>query len=236
MIIYPAIDLIDGKAVRLEKGDYAKKTEYSDNPVEEAKRFENQGAKYLHIVDLNGAKAKQPVNLSTIKTISVAVSLPIQVGGGIRSVESATQLLKYVDRVIIGTVAITKPEILSKLIDKFGPEKIVVSVDYKDGFPAINGWLETSPINTEKLQDRMLGLGVKVVIVTDTDKDGLLSGPNIGLMKEWKQTGLEIICAGGVGSVQDIANLAQADIDGAIIGKALYEGKITVEEAINAGK
>lgn len=236
MIIYPAIDLIDGNAVRLEKGDYDKKTEYSDDPISVARQFQTDGAEYMHIVDLDGAKAKQPRNLSAIKAISEAVKVPIQVGGGIRSIESAKQLLKYVDRVIIGTVAVTEPQILKELVDKFGPEKIVVSIDYKDGSPAVNGWLETTKLTTGELQDRMLGLGVNTVIVTDVSKDGLLSGPNIDLMKEWKHAGLTVICAGGVTTKQDVADLVSADIDGAIIGKALYENKITLKEAINAGK
>lgn len=233
MRIYPAIDIISGQAVRLARGDYSKMTRYSDNPAEVAKKFEAQGAEYIHIVDLDGAKAKKPMNTEAIKAIASSAVVPLQVGGGIRSVESAEQLLKYADRVIIGTLALAQPDILSELIDKFGPNKIVVSVDYKDGRPAVNGWLETTNIDTGRLQSRLLRQGVRTVIITDVSKDGLMSGPNIGLMKQWKQAGFEVICAGGVTTPQDIEQLSSANIDGAIIGKALYEGKITLKEALS---
>lgn len=236
MKIYPAIDLISGKAVRLERGDYAKKTEYSSEPAEVAKKFAASGAEYIHVVDLDGAKAQEPVSLKAISQISKAVSVPVQTGGGIRRLASAEALLEYADRAIIGTVAITEPQILKEMLDKFGPEKIIVSVDYKDGKPAINGWLEEVELTTKVLQTRLTGLGVKVVIVTDTALDGLMGGPNIPLMKQWKQAGFEVICAGGVSSKQDIKELKNAGIDGAIIGKALYEGKITLKEALNASK
>lgn len=233
MIIYPAIDLINGKAVRLERGDYARKKEYSDNPAGVAKRFESDGAKHIHIVDLDGAKAKKPVNLDAIKSISESVQIPLQVGGGIRSVESAEKILQYADRVIIGTVAVTQPEILKQMLAKFGSERIVVSVDYKNGSPAINGWLKEVELRAETLRTRLSGLGVKVVIVTDTARDGLMRGPNVGLMKQWSEAGFEVICAGGVTTIEDIAELSRAGVDGAIIGKALYENKITLEEALN---
>lgn len=235
MKIFPAIDLIGGKAVRLEKGDYTKKTEYSDDPAEVAKEFKQAGAAYIHIVDLDGAKAKQPVNTDVIKRIAKTSGISLQVGGGIRSLDSAAEILKYADRVIIGTIAITKPQILKELLNKFGPQKVIVSVDYKNDKPAVNGWLETAELTTGQLKERMLSLGVKTIIVTDTDKDGLLAGPNIKLMKDWKQAGFEIICAGGVSSLNDIRQLKAAGIDGAIIGKALYESKIDLKEAINAG-
>lgn len=234
MIVYPAIDLIDGKAVRLERGDYSKKTEYSSNPKEVAQNFLAAGARYIHIVDLDGAKAKKPVNLETIKIISESVDVPIQVGGGIRNIASAEALLAYADRIILGTVAITEPETLKEMIDKFGPEKIVVSVDYKGNKPAINGWLEEVELTTGVLQARLDRMGVRLVIVTDTALDGLMGGPNLELMKQWKKAGFEVICAGGVSSVADIEQLKKADIDGAIIGKGLYEGKITLKEALDA--
>jgi phosphoribosylformimino-5-aminoimidazole carboxamide ribotide isomerase len=236
MKVYPAIDLINGKAVRLERGDYGKMTQYSDNPVDVAKQFAQAGAEYIHIVDLDGAKAKRPLNLSLIKQVSEAVNIPIQVGGGIRSEETAALLLKYVSRVIIGTVAVTDPATLKRLIKKFGPKKIVVSIDYKDGLPAVNGWLEKVSLDTGKLQSQLLQSGVKTVIITDTDKDGLLGGPNLELMREWKKSGFEIICAGGVTSAEDITKLVKAGIDGAIIGKALYEGKISLKQALETAK
>lgn len=236
MSIYPAIDLINGRAVRLEQGDYGKMTQYSDDPVEVARQFAEDGAEYIHMIDLDGAKAKRPLNSDMIKRVSKAVDIPLQVGGGIRSVETAGELLEYADRVIIGTIAIAEPETLKKLIKEFGAEKIVVSVDYKAGLPAVNGWLEKVSLDTGKLQSRLLKSGVKTAIITDGDKDGLLSGPNLELMGEWKRSGLEIICAGGVTSVKDIAELAEALIDGAIIGKALYEGKISLKQALEAAR
>lgn len=235
MRIFPAIDLIGGKAVRLEKGDYTKKTEYSDDPAEVAKQFKQAGADYIHIVDLDGAKAKKPVNTPVIERIAKTSGISLQVGGGIRSLESAAEILKYADRVIIGTIAITEPQTLKELLNKFGPERVIVSVDYKNDKPAVNGWLEEVELTTEALQTRLSSLGIRVVIVTDTALDGLLAGPNVPLMKEWKKAGFEIICAGGVSSLDDIRQLKAAGIDGAIIGKALYENKIDLREAINAG-
>lgn len=233
--IYPAIDLIDGKAVRLASGDYARKTEYSTVPAETAKNFVADGANYIHIVDLDGAKAGQPANLEVIKSISSAVEVPLQIGGGIRSAESAKKLLEYADRVIIGTVAITRPEILEELIREFSNGKIIVSIDYKDGNPAINGWTKSVLLDTKILQDRLYEAGVKIVIVTDSEKDGLMAGPNLQLIKQWVGKGFEVICAGGVTSLKDIKDLEKTGADGVIIGKALYEGRIDLKEAINAG-
>ncbi|HEX5798417.1 MAG TPA: 1-(5-phosphoribosyl)-5-[(5-phosphoribosylamino)methylideneamino] imidazole-4-carboxamide isomerase, partial [Candidatus Saccharimonadales bacterium] len=161
MRIYPAIDLISGKAVRLEQGDYAKMTQYSDNPADVAKQFAEAGAEYIHMVDLDGAKAKRPLNTGVIKQVSGAVNIPIQVGGGVRTEESAGLLLEYADRVIIGTVAVTDPAMLKRLIKKFGAKKIIVSVDYKDGQPSVNGWLEKVPLDTGKLQSQLQKSGVK---------------------------------------------------------------------------
>lgn len=236
MIIYPAIDLIGGKAVRLEKGDYGKMTKYSDNPVNVAKQFAKAGAKYIHIVDLDGARAKKPINLHVVKNISKAVDLPIQIGGGIRSPETAACLLEYANRVIIGTVAITSPQILKELVKKFGPKKIVVSVDYKAGMPAVNGWLEKVSLDTGALQTRLNEAGVGTVIITDTDRDGLLKGPNLELLKGWKKVNFEIIYAGGISSVSDIKALKTDGVHGAIIGKALYEGKLDLKEVIDVGQ
>lgn len=234
MIIYPAIDLIDGKAVRLEQGDYGKKTEYSADPASVAKQFEADGAEFIHIVDLDGAKAKKPKNLETVKRIAEATNLKIQLGGGIRSLEDAKTALTAVDRIIIGTVAITNSSLLGQMISVFGPDQIVVSIDYKDGSPAINGWLESINVETAELQNRLHKQGAKTVIITDVSKDGLMDGPNIGLMSEWRKAGFEVICAGGVTTVEDIHLLYKDSIDGAIIGKALYENKISLKEALDA--
>lgn len=236
MKIYPAIDLIKGKAVRLSGGNYNKKTIYSNDPTSVAREFVESGAEYLHIVDLDGAKAKHPVNVGAIKEIADTVNIPIQLGGGIRSIEAASEVLQYVDRVILGTVAITEPKIVKQMLDKFGPKKIIVSVDYKDAEPAINGWLEGGDVSGVQLRRTLQDFGVETVIITDVERDGMLAGPNVGLMKEWKEKGFEVICAGGVTSVSDIVELKDASIDGAIIGKALYENRIKLEDAIDAGQ
>jgi len=236
MIIYPAIDLIGSRVVRLSRGDYEQKTEYSDDPAAIAKKFEAAGAEYLHVVDLDGAKAKKPINSDVLKQIAESINVPIQFGGGIRSAEAAEAVIKYAERLIIGTVALTDTNLLKKIINALRPDKIVVSIDYKSGKPAINGWLEPSPKTTEEIQASLKTAAITRVIVTDIAKDGLLAGPNIELMKEWKQAGFEVICAGGVSSIADIVALKSAGIDGAIIGKALYEGKIDLSEAISAGR
>lgn len=236
MIIYPAIDLINGKAVRLSGGNYNKKTTYSEDPVSVAANFVKQGAECLHIVDLDGAKAQQPVNNEMIKKIANKVDAPIQLGGGIRNIESAAEVLQYVERVILGTVAVTEPLVLKQILDEFGPEKVVVSVDYKDAEPAINGWLEGSDVSGIQLKRNLADFGIKTVIITDVERDGMLAGPNVGLMKEWKEKGFEVICAGGVTTSQDLIDLKNAEIDGAIIGKALYENKIKLKEAIDVSK
>jgi phosphoribosylformimino-5-aminoimidazole carboxamide ribotide isomerase len=236
MTIYPAIDLLKGKAVRLTQGNFHKKTVYSDDPARVARQFAKHGAEYIHVVDLDGAKNKQPVNINAVRSIAESVNVPVQLGGGIRSPEIAEELLKYVSRIVIGTVAITEPYVLKSIIDRFGPDKVVVSVDYKSAEPAIDGWAEISDVSGPQIMQTLEGFGVKTVIVTDIDKDGLLSGPNIGLMKEWKQRNFEVICSGGVTTSADIADLKLANIDGAIIGKALYEKKISLKEALDASR
>lgn len=236
MTIYPAIDLVNGQVVRLSQGDYGRQTTYSDEPAKIARQFAAEGAEYIHIVDLDGAKAKQPVNLAAIQAIAEAVDVPLQVGGGIRSIDAAQQILNYVDRVIIGTIALTDLGALQAIVTKFGPTKVVVSVDYKNGLPAANGWLETTDLDTPAIQARLKKASVTTVIVTDVSKDGLLQGPNIELMKEWKVADFEVICAGGVTTVEDIKQLKMAGIEGVIIGKALYEDRITLKEVLDAAR
>ncbi len=231
MTIYSAIDLMGGKVVRLTSGDYSLKTEYADDPAEVAIMFENQGAPYLHVVDLDGAKLGKPANLEAIKRIISAVSIPVQVGGGIRTVEIVQQLADLgVARVIIGTTAIKQPDVLGQMIEKFGTDFIVVSLDFKDGEPATEGWLETTSVNSADLSKQLKKQQIQTIIITDVDKDGMLRGPNVELMETWVNQEFEVIAAGGVTNTSDVRKLRSVGVDGAIIGKALYENDISIAD------
>ena len=235
MTIYPAIDLLDGKVVRLTKGDYAQVSTYSDDPVDVAKQLEQQGAEWIHVVDLNGAKQGTSVNSEVIKSICKSVNAKVQVGGGIRTVDDAEEMLDLgITRVIIGTTALKQSNVLSDMVKQFGPESIVVSIDVKDGKPAAEGWLESTDLDSEELANQLRIAGVKTIVVTDVSKDGMLQGPNLKLVKEWISYGFEVVAAGGVTTVSDVVNLTKAGTEGAIIGKALYEGTITLSNAIKA--
>ena len=233
MNIIPAIDLIGGQAVRLQKGDYSKVTVYDNSPVEVAKRFENDGAKYLHIVDLDGAKDGTLANYKTIEKIISATSLSVEVGGGIRNIERVKSYVDIgVDRAIIGTAAVTDPEFLERAVSDFD-QKISVGVDVKDGFVAIKGWLEISSVKCDDFCKKMESLGVDNVICTDISKDGMMAGTNRELYKRLSQTlSLKITASGGVSSLDDVLALSQMDVWGAIIGKALYTGDIVLSKAI----
>jgi cyclase len=232
MIIIPAIDIIGGKCVRLTKGDYLCVKEYSADPVTVAKNFELEGAKFLHVIDLDGAKKGEVVNIETILEIAKNTNLQIQVGGGIRTIESAKKLLNNgVGKIILGTIALENKKLLQELIRKFGGERIIVSIDIKNGMVATRGWLKESDIEIKDILKNLKQIGVKTLIVTDINKDGMLSGPNFDLIEKFTQNGFEIIMAGGVTSIQDVRKLGRSDVYGAIIGKALYEGKITLREA-----
>ena len=233
MNIIPAIDLIGGKAVRLVKGDYNKVTVYSDDPAAVAESFEKAGAKYLHVVDLDGAKDGTTANFETIKEIISRTSLSVEVGGGIRSLERVKKYIDVgVDRVIIGTAAVTDPDFLEEAVRLYG-EKIVVGVDIKDGFVAIKGWLEVSAISCNDFCKKLQTLGVKTVICTDISKDGMMSGTNRELYRElYDKFELNIIASGGVSSMEDVAVLSNMGIFGAIVGKAIYTGAIELSAAI----
>ena len=235
MNIIPAIDLIGGNAVRLQRGDYSKITVYDNSPVEVAKRFENDGAKYLHIVDLDGAKDGTLANYQTIEKIISATSLSVEVGGGIRNIERVKSYVDIgVDRAIIGTAAITEPDFLERAVSDFG-DKISVGVDIKDGFVAIKGWLEISDIECDSFCKKLDNMGVANVICTDISKDGMMSGTNRELYKRLSQTlSLKITASGGVSSIDDVIALSQMNIWGAIIGKALYTGDVDLSKAIDA--
>ena len=235
MYIYPAIDLYEGKAVRLFKGDYAQMTVYSENPAEVAKAFAAAGAKHIHLVDLEGAKKGTPANLETIAKIIDAADLFVEVGGGIRNMETVESYLSIgVDRVILGTAAVTDPAFLEAALKKYG-EKIAVGVDIKDGFVAIKGWTEKSSVTAEDFFARMEALGVKTVICTDISRDGAMKGTNRELYRELSQKfAIDLIASGGVSTMEDVQALAAMKLYGAIIGKAYYIGAIDLKEAVEA--
>ncbi len=237
MNIIPAIDLIGGKAVRLVKGDYDKVTVYNDDPVSVAKDFEKAGAKYLHVVDLDGAKDGTCANFETIKRITESTSLSVEVGGGIRTIERVKSYIDIgVDRVIIGTAAVTDPDFLSEAVMAYG-DKIVVGVDIKDGYVAIKGWLETSALSCFDFCRKLEVLGVDTIICTDISKDGMMSGTNRELYRElYDKFKMNIIASGGVSTIDDVSALTKMNIFGAIVGKALYTGAIDLAEAISVSE
>lgn len=237
MKIFPAIDLFGGSAVRLYKGDYAQMTVYSINPLAVAKDFEKSGAKYIHIVDLEGAKTGGTPNLNTIKKIINNTSLFAEVGGGIRSMDVIERYISAgVGRVILGTVAITDPELLKEAVARYG-DKIAVSADVKDGFVAIKGWTERSNVDVMTFFENLEKIGVKTVICTDVSKDGAMQGANHSLYKELNQRfSIDVIASGGVSSIDDVKRLTEEGLYGAIIGKAYYTNAISIKEAIEVAK
>lgn len=237
MHIFPAIDLYDGKAVRLLKGDYQKMTVYSETPLEIAKDFENSGAEFLHIVDLEGAKTGETPNINTIERIVKNTSLFTEVGGGIRRLETVK---KYADigvkRVILGTAAVNDEEFLLSAVKKYG-EKIAVGIDIKDGFVAIKGWTDLSKYTPFEFCEKMQNIGVKNVICTDVSKDGAMQGTNLDLYREMSERfDLNITASGGVSGIDDIKRLKGLGIYGAIIGKAYYTKAISLARAIEVAK
>jgi len=237
MLIFPAIDLFEGKAVRLLKGDYAQMTVYSDKPWEFAKDFENQGATCLHMVDLEGAKTGKTPNLETIRKIVSSTNLFVEVGGGIRSMEVVEAYFSAgVSRVILGTAAVTDEAFLKKAVAAYG-EKIAVGVDLKDGMVAIKGWTETSDLDAFTFCQKMQDIGVKTIICTDISKDGAMQGANHDLYASlMERFSLDIIASGGVSSMDDVRKLAAKNLYGAIIGKAYYTGAVSIREAVEAAK
>ena len=236
MELFPAIDLIGGCAVRLVKGDYAQKTVYSENPAEVAKSFAAAGAKYLHVVDLEGAKDGGTPNLETIKNIVEQGGLLVEVGG----IRSEEVIRKYLDagvfRVILGTAAVQNPAFLEEMVQKYG-EKIAVGVDIKDGMVAIKGWTEVSQESCFDFCEKLQKIGVKTIICTDISKDGLLSGTNLELYKELSEKfSVDIVASGGVTTLDDVKKLAEMGMYGAILGKALYTGNIDLKAAVELVK
>lgn len=237
MNIFPAIDLFGGKAVRLYKGDYAQMTVYNDDPVSVAGDFKACGAKHIHLVDLEGAKSGVPANQKTIKKICATFGGFVEVGGGIRNMNTVDAYINAgVDRVILGTAAVTDKVFLKNAIAKHG-NKIAVGVDLKDGYVAIKGWTEVSDITAKDFFEEMTALGVTAVICTDISKDGAMQGTNRELYKELSgMFDIDIIASGGVSSIADVRALTEMGIYGAIIGKAYYTGAIDLKEAVEVAK
>ncbi len=237
MNIFPAIDLVDGKAVRLFKGDYAQMTVYNENPLSVAQEFEKAGAKYIHLVDLEGAKNGDTPNINVVTAIAGQTNLFTEIGGGIRSMKTIeTYLSVGVDRVILGTAAVTDEDFLREAVATYG-EKIAVGVDMKDGFVAIKGWTEQSTYDCHTFCKKMQDFGVKTLICTDISKDGAMQGTNRELYKELSEAyDVQIVASGGVSSMDDVKALRAMDLYGAIIGKAYYIGAIDLKEAIEVAK
>lgn len=236
MIVLPAIDIIDGECVRLYQGDYRQVTTYATDPIEVAQRWQDAGASWLHVVDLDGAKAGQPVNSALIARMCQETTLKIEVGGGLRTLEQIASILAMgVERVILGTAALTDRELLAQSLQRWGA-RIVVGLDARDGLVAISGWRETSGVKATELARELSAAGVNRFIYTDIARDGALQGPNLAALDEMlhalKGSGTTLIASGGVGSLADLKRLAELDIEGAIVGKALYTGALDLAEAV----
>ena len=237
MLIYPAIDMYDKKAVRLFKGDYNQMTVYSENPVEVAIDFKNCGATHIHLVDLEGAKSGTTPNFEVVKNIKDSTGLFCEIGGGIRNMDVIDKYITAgVDRVILGTAAVTNHGFVEEAVAKYG-DRIAVGIDIKDGYVAIKGWTETSDDDAFAFCDKMQNIGVKTIICTDISKDGAMQGTNHELYKELSERfDIQIIASGGVSTIDDIARLRKLDIYGAIIGKAYYTKAIDLKEAIEVAQ
>jgi phosphoribosylformimino-5-aminoimidazole carboxamide ribotide isomerase len=235
MEIIPAIDLRNGKCVRLFQGDYDKETIFSEDPVSVALRWQSEGARRLHIVDLDGAAQGEQVNLETIEDIIAAIDIPIEVGGGIRSIETIEQLFAAgVERAILGTVAVEQPDLVKEACQKFS-DRIIISIDAKDRLVATRGWLQESTVTASELAGKMIELGVTRFIYTDISRDGTLTSPNFEAISELlSQIDVPVIAAGGISSVHDLTRLAELGVEGAIVGKAIYTGDVKLSEAFKA--
>lgn len=237
MRIYPAIDIKDGQCVRLLQGRFSDVTVYGTNPAETAKRWEDEGGEFIHVVDLDGALKGTGVNESAIKEICKAVSVPVQTGGGIRTMEDIEAKFNCgINRVIIGTKAVSDSEFVKRAVDKYG-ERIVIGIDAKDGMVAIEGWEKTSEFTAVEFAKKMTQIGVKTIVYTDIATDGTLQGPNICAMKEMcENVGADVIASGGVGSIEHIKALVPTGVEGVIVGRAIYTGNVDLADAIKAVK
>ncbi|OGV47312.1 MAG: 1-(5-phosphoribosyl)-5-[(5-phosphoribosylamino)methylideneamino]imidazole-4-carboxamide isomerase [Lentisphaerae bacterium GWF2_44_16] len=236
MIILPAVDIRNGKCVRLVQGDYNKETIYSERPEEEALRWQKEGAEFLHLVDLDGAKKGCPWNIEAIRNICMKVNVPCELGGGIRTAEDADRIFSLgIVRIIIGTAACEKPSLVRELIENFGTDRIVLGIDAKNGKTAVRGWLKSTEIAPVALAEKFAEAGIVRIIYTDISTDGMLSGPNfegIALLCD-KVPSCKIIASGGMSSADDVRKLkalGKPNLEGAIVGKALYDGRTTLKE------
>lgn len=237
-MIYPAIDIRNGNCVRLLQGDYEKETVYGNSPLEMAKRFVEDGASWIHLVDLDGAKAGKRVNDKHVLDIASQLNVYVQVGGGIRTAEDVAAYLEHgVDRVILGSAAINNPEFVKEMLETYG-NKIAIGIDARDGYVATEGWLETSKVTAEELAIELANHGAEVFIFTDISRDGMLNGPNVSAIASLAAaTGKEVIASGGVSQLSDLNELKQnKGIAGAIIGKALYTNQFSLKEALERGE
>ena len=240
MVIFPAIDIRDGKCVRLFKGDFAQETVYGDKPEEMALKWQALGGEFLHLVDLDGARAKKPVNLEVIKKIVAAVKIPVELGGGIRTMENIDEVLALgVRRVILGSVAVQNPDLVKEACAKYG-DRIVVGIDAKDGIVAVDGWGVSGNVEASVLAKKMAEAGVKTIIYTDISRDGTLSGCNVeATAKLAEVSGINVVASGGVSNIEDIKALlpyADKGIEGVIVGKSIYTGSLDLQEAIRVAR
>ena len=233
MRIIPAIDIIDGKCVRLTQGDYAQKKVYNENPLEVARTFEAAGLKYLHLVDLDGARAGKVTNWRVIDTITKNTSLQVDFGGGIKTEEEIRKLFSAgVKQVNLGSIAVKNPDLVRDWIENYGADKIILSADVKSEKIAIGGWMEDSSISVIDFVNDYLRKGIRYIACTDISTDGMLTGPNVLLYSKLQEAfpSIKLIASGGVSSLKDLENLKQINIDGVIVGKAIYEGRVEIGE------
>ena len=240
MRIYPAIDIKDGKCVRLLRGNFDDMTVYGDDPVETAKKWESQGGEYIHVVDLDGAVKGHGANADIISRICSAVNVPVQTGGGIRTMEDIeAKLACGIARVIIGTKAVSDADFVREAVNRYG-DRIVIGIDAKDGMAAVEGWEKTSDIPAVELGRKMAEIGVKTIVYTDIATDGTLAGPNTAAMREMadavRALGTDVIASGGIGSIEHIVSLVPTGVEGVIVGRALYTGAADLAEAIKAAR
>ena len=238
MEIIPAIDLLDGACVRLHQGDYDQVTRFSEDPVAQALSWQNQGATRLHLVDLDGAKRGEPINDTAVRAITAALDIPVQLGGGVRSLERAEELIACgLDRVILGTVAIEQPELVQELAQRH-PGRIVVGIDANDGRVATRGWIEQSDVLATDLAKQFSAAGIAAIITTDIATDGTLAGPNLEALRTMAQcSAVPVIASGGIGCMGDLLSLLPLEplgVTGVLVGRALYDGRVDLAEAIAA--
>ena len=235
MEIIPAVDIRNGRCVQLYQGDYDRETIFSENPEEVAKKWVDLGANRLHVVDLDGAREGEPVNIEIISKMISSTLVPVQIGGGVRSLEVAERLINIgADRVMIGTVAVKQPELVEQICSLISPESVVISVDARNGYLASDGWINTSNLTTSNLVSRLSKLGAVRFMHTDIDRDGTLTGPNFSAIKTMLASkAKKLLVAGGISTIEHLVQLSQLDVEGAILGTSIYTGRIDFHKAIS---